>query len=813
MAVLTCHLCGLPAAAPFEAEGHPFCCRGCRELWRLLGDEELARLRAAPGVDWLALREGLASGPAPARGQAPAGDVRQAQLALSGLWCASCAVLVEQVLRRREGVLGARVDFATARAEVSFDAGVLGPDDLRRAVERLGYGAGEPEPEDEGAGGADPALLRRLGGAAALSLAVMMGSVPVWSGYLPALPPGLRWALAWGLWALATPVVFWAGWPFLRGAWASLRAGVPTMDLLIAIGSLSAYAYSAAAVVRGERYLYFDTAGMIVTFLLAGRCLEVGARNRAASVVRLLAGMAAGDACVLRGGREVRVPAAEVAAGETVVVRPGQRLPVDGEVVSGESSVDESLLTGESLPVSRSAGDPVYAGTLNQNGRLLVRAVRTGAATALGQAVEAVRAAQARRGPWQRRADRAVRAFVPFVLLAAAGTLAGWVWLGRLDAADALLRAIAVLVIACPCALGVATPLAVLAAAQGLGRRGCLLRGGDALERAAGVDVVLFDKTGTLTRGSMVLVDMRPADEGLLALAASVEAASEHPLALALVRAAEERGLGLSPVDAFESLPGWGVRGRVGGRQVEIGALPEGAAPDLAEAASAWERAGCTSLCLRVDGGVRAVLGVSDWPRPEARESLQALRRDGYRLALVSGDSPGTAAAVARAVGVEEWYARRTPAQKADLVRELQAAGHRVAFVGDGVNDAPALVRADLGVALATGADVAVDAGHLTLVRPDLGAVPEAFAAARRAVRVIRQNLAWALTYNLLALPAAAAGFAMPVVAAGAMVLSSAFVLGNSLRLLGWSPRRWAAGAAAAGACGALLAALAWWGV
>jgi Cu2+-exporting ATPase len=808
MAVLSCHLCEGPVDTPVLADGYTFCCHGCRELWRLLGEERIAELRAGPGLNWAALRPSDPEPAAAGAGETGAGETATVTLALGGLWCSSCAVLVEQVLRRTPGVLGGRVDYAASRAEVVFDAAQTSPPELQAVVQRLGYGA---QADEAAAGDAD--LLRRFGRSAVLSVVVMMLSVPVWSGLLPTLDPPLRDALAYGLWALTTPTVVYGGWPFLRGAWVSLRHGVPTMDLLVAIGTLAAYVYSAAAVLTGGPYLYFDIAGMLVSFLLLGRAVDTAARVRAAEVSRLLLELAADEAVVIRAGGEVTVPAEEVLVGDTVVVRPGGRVPVDGEVLAGRSAVDEASLTGESLPVDKRPGDLVYAGTVNQFGRLVLRAVRVGPDTVLGQTARAVAAAQAGKGAWQQLADRVVRVFVPAVLAVAAATWAGGYWFAHLGMAPSLLRAIAALVIACPCALSVATPLAVAAAAQRAGRMGVLLRRGDAVERAAAVDTVLLDKTGTVTTGVATLVGCVPDEPGLLALAASVEVASEHPLGQAVVRAAEARRLQLAPVDDFTALPGTGVAGTVGGRAVRVGVLPAGVTPPpgLAEAAAAWERDGRTVLWLLVDGAVAAAMAVSDGPRPDAAEAVAALRRAGLDVALVTGDSPATARAIAAAVGIDRILARQSPTDKAAEVARLQARGRRVAFVGDGINDAPALVQADLGVAMAQGSDIAVEAGQLTLARPALASVPRMLALCRQTVGVIRGNLLWALLYNAVAVPAAVLGFAQPLLSAAAMVFSSAFVLGNSLRIVGGSARRAVRAGTWVLAGAALLAALAWW--
>lgn len=809
MAVLKCDLCGRESDRPLQAGGHTFCCHGCRELWGVLGDEGMAALRSGPEViNWEAVWEAGEADP----GQQAAGhEVRTASLALSGLWCASCAQLIHHVVSRRPGVLGVRVDFAAARAEVAYDATVTGVAQLDDAIARLGYGAREGA--DMAPRGSDPVLLWRLGVAVFLTAVIMMFSVPIWSGYLPDLGPPARTALAVSLWALATPVVFWAGWPFLRGAAVSIRHALPTMDVLVAVGSVAAYAYSCVAVVTGGRYLYFDTAGMIVSFLLLGRNLELGARERVTRVLSLLAGMAEKSAWVVRDGVETQVAVAAVAVGDEVVVRPGQRVPVDGVVFEGESAVDESLLTGEPVAVTKAARDIVYAGTLNTYGRMVVRVTRASDDTVLGRTVLAMREAQARKGAWQRLADSVLRVFVPLVLGISALTFAVGYRFGHLGVGPSLLRAIATLVIACPCALAVTTPLAVLAGSQRLGRRGVLLRRGDAVERAATVDTVLIDKTGTLTRGRMHVSDVFPDDPALLSQAAAVESGSEHPIAAAVVEAAGRRGLAIPAVEEFRALPGLGAQGRVGGRRVRVGAAAEALPPHLDRLRARWEAAGRTVLAVSRDDEVAGIMSVEDGVRPEAADAVARLAAMGVAVEMITGDAPGPAQAVAEAVGIAHWRARCRPDEKAGRVRALQEAGRRVAFVGDGVNDALALVQADLGLALATGADIAVEAGQLTLVHPDLRTLPEVLEASRETVATIRVNLWWALVYNVLALPAAALGFASPALAALAMVCSSALVLGNTLRLMGGVPWRMIRGVLAVVAFAAVLGVVAWQGV
>ncbi|MCL5972122.1 MAG: cadmium-translocating P-type ATPase [Firmicutes bacterium] len=802
MAVLTCYLCEQPVVTPVPGDDHIFCCHGCRELWRILGDEEIAELKSRPGLNWQNLRNSL-SPESPKLSMTA--DPRTVTLDIDGMWCASCSILVEHVLTQLPGVVAAQIDFATSTAQVAVDAATTTPAELTQTITDLGYGAKEHNVEDIDGTDRDLSLLRRFGVSAVLAIFVMMFSVPVWSGYLPHLPGGLKDVLAYGLWALATPVVFWGGWPFLRGAWSSLRHGVPTMDLLIAIGALSAYGYSAYTAVFGGRYLYFDTSTMLISFLLLSRNLEVGTRNRAAGVVRMLSQLSVKEATIWEDGRERKIPAEQLMIGQNVVIRPGERIPVDGIIVAGDSSLDESFLTGESLPADKGAGDMVYAGTINHSGRIVAEVRRVAADTILAQTARFVRAAQGAQGQWRRLADRVLRIFVPFVLVVGVITFVSWfVWGESMShsypttLSTALLRTIAVFVIACPCALSVATPLAVLAGAQRLGRYGMLLRSDDALERSARIDTVLLDKTGTLTLGQMAVAEMCPRSIDLIQLAASVELASEHPIAQALVRWSEAQQIPLLTVENFQSLPGFGVQGVVNNHRVSVIALRSNdAIPDsLKNDADRLIGSDRTVAQIVIDNVTQGIIAFSDQIRPEAKQAIAALRDHGFAVWMITGDNHGTAQMVAEHLGIDHWESQKSPVDKASIVEHLQQAGHHVAFVGDGVNDAPALVQADLGIAMGTGSDIAVEAGHLTLTRPNVINLADTLTTGRHVAEIIKQNLWWALLYNLVALPAAAFGLAYPFVAALAMLLSSAFVLGNSLRILGFSPTRYVKGVA-----------------
>ena len=791
----TCHLCEQPLVQQVPGDGHLFCCHGCRELWRLLGEDEIKELKSRPGLKWENLRQSLTPPPATS---SIAGDPYTMTVDIDGMWCASCSILVEQVLARTGGIYGAQLDFAASTAEITFDRSTLAPDKVIEVITKLGYGAQDRDRDGQGpVADREQRLLQRFGVSAVMAIFVMMFSIPVWSGYLPELPPLFRQILAVGLWALATPVVFWGGWPFLQGAWTSIRHRIATMDLLIAIGSLAAYTYSVYTLLFGGTYLYFDTSTMLVTFLLLSRNLEVGTRRRATELTRMLSRLNVKSATVLVNGEEMALPTDQINLGQWVVVRPGERVPVDGTIVEGTSTLDQSFLTGEALPADKGPGDTVYAGSINHQGRLTVKTLRLVDDSILAQTTKFVHHAQGEQGKWKRLADRVLRIFVPGVLGLALITFILWLTWGRMPLSTAMLRTIAVLVIACPCALSVATPLAVLAGAQRLAQGGMLLRSPDALERSATIDTVLLDKTGTLTDGHMTVAGVYPDDQSLIQLAASVEIASEHPVAMALVRYAESRHIPLLPLQDFLATPGFGVRAEVAHRVVEISRLHDlKTLPNLIQSrAQSFLDQGHTVAQIAVAGQVVGLVSFSDRVRPDAVEALTDLKAHGLAIWMVTGDNPETAQMVASEVGITEVRSRQQPLDKADLVRSLQKAGHTVAFVGDGVNDAPALVQADLGIAIGTGADIALEAGHLSLTRPRLQSIGETLATGKQVADIIRQNLMWAFSYNLVALPVAAFGLASPFLAALAMVLSSAFVLGNSLRILGWSPRRYVMGA------------------
>jgi Cu+-exporting ATPase len=688
-------------------------------------------------------------------------------LPIEGMTCASCAVRVEKRLNKLEGVT-ATVNFATEVATVEFDPAVAAPDDLLGAVEAAGYRAALPETAPAVAQADDPerALRLRLSVSALLTLPVLL---------LAMVPPLQFDGWQWLSLQLATPVVLWGGWPFHRAALVNLRHGAVTMDTLVSVGTLAAWGWSVVALfflgagelgmrmdvalslgASGED-LYLEVASVVTVLILLGRWLETRAKTRAGAALRSLLELGAKEARVLRDGEEVLVPAAEVAVGDLFVVRPGEKIATDGVVEAGESAVDEALLTGESVPVEVAPGSGVAGATINTYGRLVVRATRVGADTALAQIGRLVAQAQAGKAPVQRLADRVSAVFVPVVIAVAVATLGFWLGAGATPA-FAFSAAVAVLIIACPCALGLATPTALMVGTGRGAQLGIVIRGPEVLEQTRRIDTIVLDKTGTVTEGRMRLENGLPPD--VLRLAGAVEAASEHPVAQAVAAAAREQAGQLPPVESFRNLPGVGVEGIVEGRQVEVG------------------RDG-----VRVDGVPVAELVVRDSVKPTSAEAVRELVALGLTPVLLTGDREETARRVAADVGIERVLAEVLPDGKAEEIRRLQAEGRVVAMVGDGVNDAPALAQADLGLAIGTGTDVAIEASDLTLVSGDLRAAGDAIRLARRTLRTIRGNLFWAFAYNVAAIPLAVAGLLNPVVAAAAMGFSSVFVVTNSLRL------------------------------
>ncbi len=719
-------------------------------------------------------------------------------LPITGMTCAACANRVEKKLNKLDGVT-ASVNYATEKAAVTYE-GEVTQDDLLGAVRAAGYDAALPA-EEPTAEERDPtrALRDRLVLSAVLSLPVLLLSM------VPAFQFE-HWQ--WLAWNLATPVVLWAGWPFHRAAWTNLRHATATMDTLVSVGTLAAWSWSVVALFFGTAgdpgmtmgfelfpdrsaaldHLYFEVASVVVTFLLAGRFFEARAKGRAGSALAALLELGAKDVAVLDAdGTERRVPVEELRPGTRFVVRPGERVATDGRVLRGTSAVDQGLLTGESTPVEKQPGDGVAGATVNVGGRLVVEATRVGADTALAQIGRLVTEAQTGKAPVQRLADRISGVFVPVVLGVAVATLGFWLGAGE-SAAFAFTAAVAVLIIACPCALGLATPTALLVGTGRGAQLGLLIRGPEVLEATRRVDTILLDKTGTVTTGRLALLEVHPVAgtprEEVLRLVGALEAASEHPVGRAIATAA-----GAVPaVEGFANGPGLGVEGVVEGHAVVAGrpALLAGWGIDpapLDAVRGAAERDGRTAILAAWDGELRAVLVVADALKPTSADAVARLVGLGLRPVLLTGDNEATARAVAAQVGIEEVVAGVLPADKARVVCELQAEGRVVAMVGDGVNDAPALAQADLGLAIGTGTDVAIEASDLTLITGDLRGAADAIRLSRRTLRTIRGNLAWAFGYNAALIPVAAAGFLNPILAGAAMAASSVLVVSNSLRL------------------------------
>jgi Cu+-exporting ATPase len=709
---------------------------------------------------------------------------RQIELEIGGMTCAACANRIEKRLNRLDGVT-ATVNYATEKARATVPPS-LSAADLIAVVEKTGYTAAEPAPREPVAQPGDP-LRTRLIVSAVLSVPVVV---------LAMVPP---WQFTYWQWlslTLAAPVVVYGGWPFHRSAFVNLRHGAATMDTLISVGTLAAFGWSLWALFFGDAgmagmthafsltaregdAIYLEAAAGVTTFLLAGRYLEARAKRRAGAALRALLQLGAKTVTLLRDGVESEIPAERLRPGDEFVVRPGATIATDGVVVSGASAVDVSLLTGESVPVEVRAGDPVTGATGNAGGRLVVRATRVGADTQLAQMARLVEQAQDGKAAVQRLADRVSGVFVPVVIALAAATLGYWLGTGG-GATRAFTAAVAVLIIACPCALGLATPTALLVGTGRGAQLGILIRGVEALESTKRIDTIVLDKTGTVTTGRMTVAEVvaEPGEnaDDLLRLAGAVEAASEHPLGRAIAAAAADNGA-LPPVTAFRATAGVGVRGVVDGVEVEVGR----ATGENPGGAGTWVE-------VRVAGAVRGRIALTDRVRPTSAAAVAQLRRLGLEPILVTGDSAEVAAAVAAEVGVSEVVAGVLPAGKVDVVKQLQSRGKVVAMVGDGVNDAPALAQADLGLAMGAGADVAIEASDLTLVRGDLTAAVDAVRLSRRTLGVIRGNLFWAFAYNVAALPLAAAGLLNPMIAGATMALSSVFVVLNSLRLRNFQP-------------------------
>ncbi|GIX47182.1 MAG: haloacid dehalogenase [Candidatus Tectimicrobiota bacterium] len=740
----------------------------------------------------------------------------QVTIPIGGMRCASCAAHIERALRGVEGVIAAAVNFGTQTATVTYLPGVVEVAALRRAIAEAGY---EPLEVAESEAGLDReqqaraaeirTLKRKFLTSVALTFPIFLGALGAYVSWVP------RWLQSpWLQLLLATPVQFWVGFPFYQGFWRALKHKTADMNTLIAIGTSAAYAYSLAVTLAPGLFarlglgthVYYDTAAIIITLIILGRLLEARARGQTSAAIRKLMGLRAKTARVLRDGQEVDLPVEAVQIGDLVRVRPGEKIPVDGVIVEGHSAIDESMLTGESLPVDKGPGDEVFGATLNKTGSFTLRATRVGKETVLAQIIKLVEEAQGSKAPIQRLADYVASIFVPAVLAIAVVTFGVWALFGPPPALTfALLNFVAVLIIACPCALGLATPTAIMVGTGKGAEHGVLFRNAASLERAHKLQAIIFDKTGTLTQGKPALTDVVPHNgftaEEVLRLAAAAERGSEHPLGEAVVEAAKAQGLALAEAQDFAALPGQGLRARVDAHTVLVGSerlLREAQVPlgKLEEAAQRLAEEGKTPVYVAVDGRAAGLLAIADTLKPYAREAVRALRAMGLEVLMLTGDNRRTAEAIGRQLGLDRVLAEVLPQDKTNQVKRLQAEGKLVGMVGDGINDAPALAQADVGIAIGTGTDIAMEAADITLVSGDVRGVVTAMQLSRRTMRVIKQNLFWAFIYNILGIPIAAgvlypvAGLLLnPAIAAAAMAMSSVSVVSNSLRLRRFRPQ------------------------
>ncbi|MEW6602026.1 MAG: heavy metal translocating P-type ATPase [Nitrospirota bacterium] len=786
-----------------KGEKRVFCCNGCRGIFRFISSEGLSDFYDRRESSWT-------PGPPDERpvevssfsdSMKKIDDGMEIDIVIDGIRCASCIWLIEKIMLRTEGVTSARVNYATHKAKLRWDPGVTDIANILARLKSIGY---SPKPSTAGAHEEELKaqqrdLLIRFGTAAFFSMQLMLYSVALYAGYFQGIGEKTRSAFQIISLGLATPIMFYSGTPFIHGAVRGLRNLSFNMDVLIVTGAGSAYFYSIYQIATGGE-VYFDTSAMIITLILLGRYIETGAKGRSSEVITRLLNLNPKEATVVREGgvRDyVSVPVSSIKADELVQIRPGERIPLDGIVTEGTSEVDESMLTGESKPVIKGPGSYVFCGTQNLYGSLVFRVKRTGEDTVLWQIIRTVENAQARRAPVQALADRIVGYFVPAVILISFSTFVFWFFYGRM-LTPAVMNAVSVLVIACPCALGLATPLAVLIGTTRGASRGILIKGGDIIERAKNIDTVVLDKTGTITEGKPYLshyTGIGISDDEALRIAVSLEELSEHSIAKAIVNT----GGKVTPYRAtgFTAHPGLGIRGEVNGKAVVIGSKTfiesqcaleeiEGAlGGQLVSRIDKWVSSGATVVYLLHNGRMSGVFVISDKIRNDAKSAVGEMLQTGYDVIMITGDAYETAYAVAEAVGIgrDRVMARKSPVDKAEAVRKKQQEGRSVMMVGDGINDAPALVQADVGMAMGRATDIALESADMVLMRNNLGIIPDAINSSKKIYMVIKQNLFWAFIYNVIAVPLAVMGLLHPIIAAISMTLSSLSVVGNSMRL------------------------------
>lgn len=719
--------------------------------------------------------------------------VEKMEIDISGMTCAACSNRIEKVLNRQEGVERASVNIAAESAVIEYHPGITSEDALIEVIEKLGYGAKAKSDREEKQARKSKEIKRmriKLIASAILSFPLLVTMLD----HLFGLPVPKLLMNPWFQFALATPVQFVIGWPFYKGAFRSLRGGSANMDVLVAMGTSAAYVYSiyegikAMTVPGYEAHLYFETSALLITLILFGKYLEANAKGRTKQALAALMKLQAKEARIIVDGVEKMIPVEEVKVGDLLLIKPGEKIPVDGIVVKGDTYVDESMLTGESIPIYKTVDDEVIGATLNKNGTIEMRAVKVGKDTALANIIQAVEEAQGSKAPIQRLADKISGIFVPIVVVIASVTFLTWLFfVSPNDFESALVAAIAVLVIACPCALGLATPTSIMVGTGKAAENGILFKGGEHLERTHLIDTVVFDKTGTITKGKPEVTDFTGDDE-LLMLAASVERGSEHPLAEAMVAYAVEKGVDLLPVESFKAVPGQGVKAFVSGKEVLVGSrrFMRNHGVDIEpyeDDTYRLEEEGKSVVLIAVDRVCKGIAAVADTVKETAKEAVEQLKAEGIDVLILTGDNERTAKAVGKAVGIDHVLAEVLPEDKANKIKELKAEGRNVAMVGDGINDAPALAEADIGIAIGTGTEVAIEAADVTILGGELLLIPKALKISRLTIRNIRQNLFWAFAYNSAGIPIAAAGLLAPWVAGAAMAFSSLSVVSNALRL------------------------------